>query len=97
MNYELAKKLKDAVFPQGTVKHPDGYDMKFEDWTTHPKVPTLSELIEACGDNFDGLIINRGPLSDSRTKWSCAGNRLVGLGETPEEAVANLWLKLNEK
>lgn len=92
MTYELAKKLKDAGYKQGgspnTMYSPDQKEIVY--------IPTLSELIKACGDDFSGLIINRGPLSDVNTKWSCAGGRFIGLGSTPEEAVANLWLSLQE-
>jgi len=53
MNHELAKKLKDSGFPQNI--NPD-----LPDYTTveikggeRYKVPTLSELIEACGGAND--------------------------------------------
>ncbi len=87
MNYELAKQLKDAGFPQkdicghcGTKFHTDTF-------------PTLFELIEACGDRFQRL---------SRMDY---GFRAVGMKDsvifcdnnTPEEAVAKLWLELNKK
>lgn len=56
-------------------------------------IPTLSVLIEACGDDF-------GTLHKRRTTgtWSAVSSngRLV-LGSIIEEAVAKLWLKLNEK
>ncbi|MEK6878339.1 MAG: hypothetical protein AABY22_01955 [Nanoarchaeota archaeon] len=51
MNYELAKKLKDAGFPFKEhhlgILHMDEY--------TPANYPSLSELIVACGDNFGGL------------------------------------------
>lgn len=62
-------------------------------------IPTLSELIETCGDGFGVL------LRTTREDW-CAGNsadkygELVdprGFGSSPEEAVARLWLALNKK
>lgn len=88
MNYELAKKLKDAGFPQTddeqrTANHPDGVS----DWAY---CPTLEELIEACGNTFDALIFN----ADGR--WTCSGSGSIVEGDTPEEAVANLYLKLHE-
>ena len=59
--------------------------------------PSLSELIEACGDLFLGLRNETG-------FWSATGfpegNRKAWFtenGKTPEEAVANLWLELNKK
>lgn len=58
---------------------------------------TLEELIEACGDKFEGLIPNKGPLADSDTNWSAAGAGQIGLGSSPKIAVARLWLALNKK
>lgn len=100
MNYELAKKLKDAGFPHNWAKD-------FESLLpNHPEdckcLPTLSELIEACG----GILL-----------WGCEShgyyaskqfcpteNKTIesiieadAEGKTPEEAVANLWLELNPK
>ena len=54
-------------------------------------IPTLSELIEACGDRFFEL--RKDP-----ERWSCAG-RVEGInfyGKTPDIAVAKLYLKLNK-
>lgn len=92
MNYELALKLKEAGWPQ----HP------FNAWCgcgaetiNDPHFPTLSELIEACGEQFLSLEKNPdGWLASSEED----GNMPVGIdGATPEEAVANLWLALNKK
>ncbi len=103
MNYELAKKLKDA-----------GFSQEVPDWRSDPCYsfiddnegevyydPTLSELIEACGDNFwqltrdDGVYkwvtYTHSPLPLSRENGFYSG------GNTPEEAVANFWLELNKK
>ncbi|MHA1400065.1 MAG: hypothetical protein ACTSQE_06935 [Candidatus Heimdallarchaeaceae archaeon] len=83
MNYKLAKQLKEAGFPQDKWYPQDS----FED----AKNPTLSELIEACGEGFFEL------RKDSE-RWSCGG-RVEGInfyGKTPEESVAKLWLKLNK-
>lgn len=64
--------------------------------------PTLSELIEACGDGFENLYQYR-----ATSKWacsvveSCLGCNPEGwdeqgtVGDTPEEAVANLYLALH--
>lgn len=81
MNYELAKKLKDAGFPQDGIGQ--FIDVKLAS-------PTLSELIEACGDKFRGL--------SKRANWRAQD--VMGIeefGDTPEEAVANLYLALNNK
>jgi hypothetical protein len=93
MNHELAEQLKDAGFPQ---EYTQKYDS--EQWST-PKgdllIPTLSELIEACGDDFNNLI--RGWQGDS---WTAVGPRkddytFAEEGSTAEEAVARLWLSLH--
>lgn len=61
-------------------------------------VPTISELIEACGDRFNNLyLMNVG--THGEDKWYCCDRKLSNhcFGKTPEEAVANLWLALNKK
>ena len=63
-------------------------------------VPTLSELIEACGDGF-GVLYKFGE------EWEIEGGKLLNAKElifeidirkckTPEEAVAKLYIKLNK-
>jgi hypothetical protein len=84
MTYELAKKLKDAGFKSQYFRT--------EDYYPDVNVPTLSELIEACGGNAKALI-----QQDSKTQWEYAVDGKGALGQTPEEAVANLWLELNKK
>ena len=107
ITYELAIALKEAGFPQteeiglGYYNDSEGYgpfcwynrgNSKFDDnnFGRLAVCPTLSELIEACGDRLGDLTrINDG--------WGC--NIEMGgdiEGKTPEEAVAKLWLKLNE-
>ena len=106
ISYELAKKLKKAGFPQGG--NGEWFDAKKEIWQgacdcefCDPKnqmayIPTLSELIEACGDGFSRLI------REKKDSWSADGwyaersNPIMVFGKTPEETVAKLWLKLNE-
>lgn len=107
MNYELAKKLKDAGFPliESTVGYCDnkchGKDCNEELIRIDGKVywiPTLSELIEAC----DGMLAHLGDKSgigDKRWRaWSFIkdGISLDVQGSTPEEAVANLYLELKK-
>jgi hypothetical protein len=109
MNYELAKELKDAGFPQPNTNpnltgkilfNPD--KASTASWIAY--APTLSELIEACGDRLDDL--SRMHHFDSEKKWgasaySCEECGFTGTfitrGATPEEAVARLWLALNKK
>lgn len=132
LNYELAKKLKEAGFPQKDLfrwdedTHPDAtieeyrrlnvgrvtYEGYYCPALTNEKkhtdkddiyIPTLLELIEACGDDFGTLHHIHKPktwTSVSRL-FSREGSKLLngheGKGDTPEEAVANLWLELNNK
>lgn len=103
MTYELAKKLKEAGFPQyGKNREVDGgLAMTNESGTLEGcYIPTLSELIEACGEDFWALY-KVGTRETPDWKWEAGSfgvplNEIVGKGQTPEEAVANLWLKLNE-
>jgi len=55
-------------------------------------VPTLSELIEACGEKYFSLYFD---MSDNT--WRAKKNDYLGSGESTETAVANLWLELNKK
>lgn len=66
---------------------------------------SLSELIEACGEQFYGLV-KQNDGWEALSVYNAEG-KLVGpsvrlkqvqcKGITPEEAVARLWLVLNEK
>lgn len=122
MNYELAKKLKDAGFPQmgnGFMLMLDNPEL-FEDLEdqsmsslsreryvfTKPEdrnkfgedvySPTLSELINECGGNKQYF-----QLRHEEGKWMAETSHktlrllVTWYAETPEEAVAHLWLKLN--
>lgn len=98
MNSDLVLRLKNAGFPQ---KEGDWYTSDGQ-WIPEEErryIPTLSELIEACGE-FNELV----NLGD---KWIAYGGgkdtvrnveqwHAFGEGSTPEEAVANLWLALNK-
>src|ERR1017187_10362718 len=64
-------------------------------------VPTLSELIEACGDKIvihspESLDVNEEYYMPSKDNWTAFKQGVAGYpkgeGSTPEEAVANLWL-----
>ena len=124
LNYELAKLLKDAGFPQ-----PDKPEGSFDSWTIRERygenyyktlegeiikqhfspgqtylkelvfIPTLSELIEACGEEFDSLQrVNddTGVYYWAKTMVSFAIGGTEISGDTPEEAVAKLWIELNK-
>jgi hypothetical protein len=106
MNYELAKELKDAGYPQ---KEPNcfrpygGYTAKVEDDCIY--TPTLSELIEACrikGRDFslnelkDGWEANSEKEVDAGCGCCSETENIFKEGKTPSEAVAKLWLALNK-
>jgi len=88
MNYKLAKQLEEA-----------GYDI--EGWEDGMyKEPTLSELIDACGDKF--VLLEREKHSNGNCWWSAVGEvngkrYVADEYDTPLEAVAKLYIKLKEK
>lgn len=97
ISYELAKKLKDAGFPQ---KGRDDYCRSTgSDGEDFVYTPTLSELIKACMK--EGHHFNMGGCSFWWAIRRGEGNQKtdvpVQTGQTPEEAVANLYLALNKK
>lgn len=112
MKNELAKKIKNSGFPNiksgehfdhrlGSHRGDYGGDSDYPCHCNEDKFPTLSELIEACGDRFKALIKRK----DGWITTQEYTNEVLTLlmegyassGSSPEEAVANLWLKLNEK
>ena len=103
MNYKLAKLLKDAGFHQSILGTHFAYTgKKLDDPIDDVYIPTLSELIEAVISVPKGK--NMGFYSDGgnfvawkRVTFENDGNDYQGNGDTPEEAVANLWLTLNKK
>jgi len=88
--YELALELKNAGFPQAKG---------FGEWLTedghiysggaepHAWAPFLSELIEACGEEFDCLMKQDGFWVVNHTNDAH--------GPTPEIALSKLYLALN--
>jgi len=100
IDYKLAKQLRKVGLPQ--KKYFGGLHVK-ENGVV-PKIrtldsvyiPTLSELIEACGDGFGGLFGN------SKKGFWCYEELFMEennpiKGKTPLIAVAKLYIKLNEK
>ncbi len=110
MNYDLAKRLKDAGFNQheigvfnGRPSYDPGAPYDFDRKSGEQfYIPNLSELVDAIG----GVLL-----------WGCkdhgyfASKQFCPIenktpesvidadthGETPEETLAELWLKLHEK
>ena len=104
MKYELAKQLKEAGFPQGCTGNGyfvDNQGVEYkggEHWKQFNYVPTLSELIEACGEYFYSL--RRDYRADNGKPFFWAeingGVTFDGVAsKTPEEAVARLFICLN--
>ena len=95
ISYELAKQLKDSGWKNFQDIQDDKYLMN--------NLPTLSELIEACGDEFYSVrrCIDKFP---NPTKVVYKASSIMREtqpfiqidGSTPEEAVALLYLKLNK-
>lgn len=90
MNYELAKQLKDVGFRQYLTVH--DHIVCAGNELVH--YPTLSELIEACGN----VVLQVNPdLSVAHQKTEPGYEPTYFRGNTPEESVAKLWLALNDK
>src|SRR5271155_3987006 len=114
--HELAKQLKDAGFPQkenrlvafpmavaimgrNTFGVKEKFGRRAND--EYLAVPTLSELIEACGEEF--LTLSR-QSPGMIAEWKAYALDAVldeaylpSIGDTPEQAVTRLWLALNSK
>lgn len=119
MNYELAKKLKDAGFPQDSNWGVTGRSaLYFEpspqdscpilkerhiENDSGTKIPTLSELIEACSESFYELRrLNQKyhSMPIDGMVWEASSPEITPMlyvASTPEQAVADLWLALNKK
>lgn len=78
---ELVQKLKEAGFPETT----EYYGVN----------PTLSDLIEACGEEFGGLERRSDGMFIAIQHYE-KGN-IYFVEQIPEIAVAKLWLALNKK
>lgn len=106
ITYDLAKKLKEAGFPFKETKIlEDNISGKyrieyftFEGFDSWYFWTTLSELIESCGGN--SFTLYREVYGDNESddmEWKAECRNKNGIGISPEEAVANLWLELNKK
>ena len=96
MNYELAKQLREAGFPNSKDWDIGGFDENGLPEMIDGVLPTLSELIEACGDNIYSIYRHK------KDEWQAHSNSdqwdtEITHGKTPEEAVARLWLEINKK
>jgi hypothetical protein len=104
IDYKLAKQLREAGFFQGGAGR----------WVTDPDlivardrtyVPTLSDLIEACGKQFWSVTRLQHVDTDGQ-RWLARDATIDFNGNTPafqisgkspEEAVARLWLVLQRR
>lgn len=107
ISYELAKELKNAGFPNIRIgdyfehrvgSHSDDYggDSDYPCYCNQDKLPTLSELIEACGEDFVSLERFNGGGFVANGCRDYDDDYTKKKGKTPEEAVARLWLALNK-
>lgn len=98
MTYDLAKQLLEAGFPKM-----QGYrgGLNSDHWNNDLQayIPTLSELIEACGGSCKALVQLENGAWEAGTGICWYGGAVLHhqSGATPDEAVANLWLVLNKK
>lgn len=115
ITYELAKQLKEAGFPQkgenGFISDkgfwygyfncgycPDAFGQPTSK-KDNAYIPTLSELLEACGEPF--WTLHKHVEGKYAGYWEACLNptdRITsGKQKTPEEAVSHLWLIMNKK
>ena len=89
MNYELTKELKEVGFPQ----YGEGVSFRHPMTDEPIYAPTLTELIEACGEDFGALErCITGEWRACNVEYSHTPTK-----DTPEEAVACLWLALSKE
>jgi hypothetical protein len=110
MDYELAKQLKDAGFPfdkrceyayettedgLGECAYCDRTTLGFGGHVT--LLPTLSELIEALGEDFSALKVYHEPEVEwvAMTEYKASFIEQNYRAKTPEEAVAKLWIAIH--
>lgn len=120
INYELAKELQDAGYPQPfdkTTYRKHGsraYKFGIKGLKIIPSptakqynqmmlvgldvvyIPSLEELIKECGDCGFALIIGKKDW-EAYSYYAEDDYQFKEVGSTPEEAVAKLWLALNNK
>jgi hypothetical protein len=104
MIYELAKLLKDAGFPKKTLLDLDTKDV-YKPYDVEMlytlNAPTLSELIKACEISVDSFHFFALTYLKKYKHWrvimGIRDGSVKEIGQTPEEAVAKLWLALNKK
>lgn len=110
VNWEVKKsgKVEEAILVVGENYESKGNCDEGACGSYLINIPTLSELIEACGDGFEKLVRQKLDeeglkLQEEITDGVCKGNwvawsyQFSRFGESPEEAVAKLFIALNKK
>lgn len=105
ISFAIAKRLKDAGFPQrfhnGSAFNEQGMAILLvgarQGDAADVSIPTLNELIKACGETFGGLEHSPHEPRNKFRAYTQLPDTRSGYGETPTEAVARLWLVLNKK
>ncbi len=104
MTYETALALKEAGYPQkgkGEWFNNSTHETTHNEFSDNIYAPTLEELIEACGEDFDALFSNYSSLTvEARGKWRADATNRTGfsvIGNSSIEAVARLWINLHKK
>lgn len=103
MNYELALKLKNAGFPEITrISRELNLHRYISPNEPHVSYPFLQEILEQVSEEIILIKIDRNrylaaeqQTYEDHIEYQHIENFQVF--ETPEEAVANLWLELNKK
>jgi hypothetical protein len=100
LSYELAKQLKDAGFPLRELSRMSQTENML-DWPIDGAwylVPTLDELVDACGEHFSSLA--ELCTDNSPRRWRACSDKecsVSGEGDTAIIAVARLWLALDHE
>ena len=106
----LAKELRNAGFPNiQDLQHRQGRQFLASDGRVSvyslgelapPEnwfIPTLEELIAAVFALVPDKFLDLSSRSDRDQLWSATSTWCIGSGSTPEEAVARLWLALQNR
>ena len=98
LSYELCKRLYDAGWPKPVNRVRTQYGELYG----HFACPTLDELIAAVVEEAPGYAfhlqrdVNQDKIWGAFTDGADDSFLVVGIADTPAEAVAELWLKLQE-
>lgn len=101
MDYELAKRLRDAGYPQqqGPLLFPAGHNSRSlkgrrESAAVRAYAPALAELVAACVALSDGGVFR---LHHRSGAWTAATLKRTCRDSIPDAAAARLWLALRAK